>query len=271
MPYATGYDYKTGFKKFFHSREFKPIITDQLSIVNISSAIFECSVPNLNSCPGGVLPEFAFIGRANVGKTSLLNMLAGERDLTRVSTTTRHTRLINIFTINNTWRLVDLPGYGNAQAAMREMSRFNRAAADYLQHRTNLRCVFALVDSGPPPQEIDVEFVGWLARSAVPFVLVFTKTDRVNPAKVQINIAAFTERIAEWCETTPKIFTCSAFAKHGRRELLETIEAAMAPKPVVPEHRTIDVPVTIEAVPASAWNSGARVPNGKHPNRVPPG
>ena len=153
------------------------------SIVNISSAIFDCSAPDLDSCPDESLPEFAFIGRSNVGKSSLLNLLAGEQGLARVSSTPGFTKLINIFTMNKCWRLVDLPGYGFAQVARKHKARFNEAAADYLEHRPNLCLVFALIDSGLAPQAIDLEFVEWLVRHAVPFVLVFTKTDKVPPPR----------------------------------------------------------------------------------------
>jgi GTP-binding protein len=194
------------------------------SIVNISSAIFDCSAPDLNSCPDESLPEFAFIGRSNVGKSSLLNLIAGEQGMARVSSTPGFTRLINIFTINKCWRLVDLPGYGFAQGARKHRARFNEATADYLEHRTNLCLVFALIDSGLAPQEIDLEFVEWLVRHAVPFVLVFTKTDKVSAATTQTNVAAFTERIAAWFEKFPAVFTCSAETEQGRQELLGVID-----------------------------------------------
>jgi GTP-binding protein len=113
------------------------------SIVNISSAIFDCSAPDLDSCPDESLPELAFIGRSNVGKSSLLNMLAGEQGMARVSSTPGFTKLINIFTMNKCWRLVDLPGYGFAHGARKHRARFNRAVADYSEHRTNLCLVFA--------------------------------------------------------------------------------------------------------------------------------
>lgn len=128
-------------------------------IVNISSAIFDRSAPDLDSCPDESLPEFAFIGRSNVGKSSLLNMLAGQGTLARVSPVPGFTKLINFFIMNRNWRLVDLPGYGYAQVARADKSRFNQAVNDYLEHRANLCLVFALIDSGLPPQAIDVEFV----------------------------------------------------------------------------------------------------------------
>jgi GTP-binding protein len=196
--------------------------------MQISSAIFHCSAPDLEACPDESLPEFAFIGRSNVGKSSLLNVLAGKATLARVSPTPGFTKLINIFTMNKTWRLVDLPGYGFAQVARKDKTRFNRAVIRYLKRRPNLACVFALLDSGLPPQELDVEFVEWLARNAVPFVLVFTKTDRATPEVVQANIAAFTARIAGWFEKLPVMITCSATTGHGKADLLGVIEATLA-------------------------------------------
>src|SRR5947209_17014894 len=133
--------------------------------MDISSAKFHGSAPDLDSCPDESLPEFAFIGRSNVGKSSLLNMLAGKGVLARVSPTPGFTKLINIFTVNQTWRLVDLPGYGFAAGAKKDRARFNKAVARYLKHRTNLCLVFVLVESGLPPQPIDIEFIEWLIRN----------------------------------------------------------------------------------------------------------
>ena len=196
--------------------------------MNITSAIFDRSAPDLASCPDETLPEFAFIGRSNVGKSSLLNMLSGKPDLARVSKTPGFTKMINVFTMNKTWRLVDLPGYGYAHVAREHKAQFNHAVNNYLQHRANLSCVFALIDSSLPPQKIDLEFVKWLARHSVPFVLVFTKTDTGTPASVRTNMDAFKDSISGWFEKLPAIFTCSATAKHGRRELLAVIDEAIA-------------------------------------------
>ncbi len=206
---------------------FAAILGRRLFIVNLSSAIFDRSAPDLAGCPDESLPEFAFIGRSNVGKSSLLNFLAGKDGLARVSPTPGFTKLINIFTMNKTWRLVDLPGYGFAEGAKKDSSRFNHAVSRYLKQRTNLCLVFALIDSGLEPQDIDLEFVEWLARNAVPFVLVFTKTDKAAPAKVQANIAAFTARISTWFEKLPAIFSCSATLEQGRQELLGVIDESM--------------------------------------------
>jgi len=196
--------------------------------MDISTAVFECSAPDLDSCPDEALPEFAFIGRSNVGKSSLLNVLAGQEGLARVSPTPGFTKMINIFTMNKTWRLVDLPGYGFATGARKDSAKFNRAVLNYLEHRTNLCSVFALIDSTLPPQEVDVDFVEWLTRKAVPYVIVFTKADKVTPAVAQANNAAFMARISSWFEKPPLTFTCSAATGHGRADLLGVIEELLA-------------------------------------------
>jgi GTP-binding protein len=238
--------------------------------VNISSAIFDRSAPDLDSCPDESLPEFAFIGRSNVGKSSLLNMLAGKNGLARVSPTPGFTKLINIFTMNKTWRLVDLPGYGFAQVARKDKSKFNRAVNDYLRHRPNLCCVFALIDSSLPPQKMDLEFVEWLTRNSVPFVLVFTKTDTVTPKAVQANIQAFTDCISGWFEKLPAIFTCSAVAKHGRAELLRVIEESLAEVPMEPEQPSQGSAILPGDLPATGRNVSARKTQGRRPNPARP-
>ncbi len=239
-------------------------------IVNISSAIFDCSAPDLASCPEASLPEFAFIGRSNSGKSSLLNMLAGKDDLARTSPTPGFTKLINFFTMSKMWRLVDLPGYGFAQGARKAKFKFNRAVNDYLKHRTSLCCVFALLDSGLPPQEIDVEFVAWLARNSVPFVLVFTKTDKVTPATVQANIAAFTARISGWFEKLPAIFTCSAMAKHGREELLGVIDEAMTAIEAESGQAPQDAAIPAEDLAATGRKVSTQAPRKRRPDLARP-
>ena len=196
--------------------------------MHIASAIFDSSAPDLDACPDESLPEFAFIGRSNVGKSSLLNLLAGKAGLARVSPTPGFTKLINFFTINRTWRLVDLPGYGFAEGARQDSARFNQAVSRYLKRRANLCLVFALIDSGLPPQEMDLAFVEWLARNAVPFVLVFTKTDKETPAAVRANTAAFRAAISAWFEQPPACFSCSATQHQGRQELLGVIDEAIS-------------------------------------------
>ncbi|MEY2410046.1 MAG: GTP-binding protein [Verrucomicrobiota bacterium] len=234
--------------------------------MNISSAIFDRSAADLDSCPDESLPEFAFIGRSNVGKSSLLNMLAGKRDLARVSATPGHTRLINVFTMNKTWRLVDLPGYGFAQVARKDRSEFNQAVADYLQHRENLCCVFTLIDSALPPQQIDLEFVEWLIHKSVPFVLVFTKTDTVPPAAVQANIDAFSEQISEWSENLPEIFTCSATTRHGKKELLGIIDEALAAAEAELGSPSDEPSISPEAPPTAGQEVSRRSTQGRRPH-----
>ncbi|MDD5139075.1 MAG: ribosome biogenesis GTP-binding protein YihA/YsxC [Verrucomicrobiales bacterium] len=238
--------------------------------MNISSAIFDRSAPDLDSCPDESLPEFAFIGRSNVGKSSLLNMLSGKLNLARVSPTPGFTKLINIFTMNKRWRLVDLPGYGFAQVARKEKTQFNRSVASYLKDRPNLCCVFALIDSGLPPQQIDLEFVEWLASNSVPFVLVFTKTDRVTATTVRTNIAAFTDRISGWCVTPPEIFTCSAKTKQGRRELLAVIEEAMTAAEAESGQPPQDDETPPEDLPITSRKAKAREIRANRPNPARP-
>jgi GTP-binding protein len=242
--------------------------------MNISSVIFDRSAPDLDSCPDEFLPEFAFIGRSNVGKSSLLNMLAGKRGLARVSTTPGFTKLINFFTMNKTWRLVDLPGYGFAHVARKDKSQFDQAVADYLEHRTNLCRVFALIDSGLRPQKIDLEFVEWLASDAIPFVLVFTKTDKVTATVVQTNIEAFTDRISGWSVKLPEIFTCSATTRQGRSELLGVIEEAMAEAQCEARAESgrppQDAVIPAEDLPATGRMVSARATRGRRPNPARP-
>ena len=192
--------------------------------MNITSAAFDRSAPDLQSCPDEYLPEFAFIGRSNVGKSSLLNALVGRRDLARVSKTPGFTKLINFFTINKAWRLVDLPGYGFAHVARENKEKFNDAVNDYLVNRQNLLGVFVLIDSRHAPQKIDLEFVQWLGRESVAIDLVFTKSDQSKPAGMRKNIELFSESIAGCFEEAPGIFTCSSVTKQGMPQLLGVIE-----------------------------------------------
>jgi GTP-binding protein len=196
--------------------------------MHITSAVFEISAPDLASCPAETLPEFAFIGRSNVGKSSLLNLLSGKRDLARVSKVPGYTKLINFFIMNKHWRLVDLPGYGFAQVARENKARFNDAVSDYLANRPNLYCVFLLIDSRLEPQKIDLEFIQWLGAEEVPFVIVFTKTDKVTAAQLRKNVDRFKESISGWFEKVPDIFTSSAVTKNGVPELLGVIDEALS-------------------------------------------
>lgn len=196
--------------------------------MKIKSAVFNLSAPDLKSCPTWALPEFAFIGRSNVGKSSLLNMLAERRELALVSVTPGKTKLINFFVINETWSLVDLPGYGYAAVGHGARDQFNQAVSDYLGKRKNIFCVFALIDSRLPPQAIDLQFVRWLVDSSVPYVLVFTKTDKQSASRSQANIDLFTQTLAEGGIEVPEVFQSSAKNKEGRAEILGFVEQTLA-------------------------------------------
>ena len=192
--------------------------------MKIKTAEFNVSAPDLKSCPNSPLPEFAFIGRSNVGKSSLINLLAERRELAMVSDTPGKTKLINFFTINNRWSLVDLPGYGYAEVARRERHKFNEAVADYLAERRNIFCVFVLIDSRLPPQPIDLEFVQWLGGCAPPFVLIFTKADKQSAAKTEANIALFQQSLTMQVGAPQAVFVSSSKTKSGRTEILGFIE-----------------------------------------------
>jgi GTP-binding protein len=196
--------------------------------MKIKSALFETSAPNLSGCPRLALPEFAFIGRSNVGKSSLINLLAEQRDLARVSDLPGKTQLINFFTINKNWRLVDLPGYGYAHVAKTKRADFNEAVADYIEGRENLRTVFVLVDSRLPPQQLDVDFISWMTGTGVPFVLVFTKIDKLSLSQAQNSIALFRQTVFAGLDPAPPVIATSAKTKTGRMEILRHIAQQLA-------------------------------------------
>lgn len=196
--------------------------------MKINSADFALSAPDLASCPKSSRPEFAFIGRSNVGKSSLINLLAARRDLAKVSDLPGKTKLINFFTMNNTWSLVDLPGYGYAHVSKRERLDFNNAVCDYLEQRRNLYRTFVLIDSRLPPQAVDLEFVQWLGECAAPIALVFTKADKQSAAQSQASIELFKKAMNAWTTELPPIFLCSAKTKQGRMEILTHIAQILA-------------------------------------------
>ena len=196
--------------------------------MQIQTADFLISSPDLESCPESKLPEFAFIGRSNVGKSSLIIALTRKKDLAMVSSTPGRTRLINFFLINKKWTLVDLPGYGYAKASGQHRNKFNEFVSDYLLNRPNVSCIFVLIDSRLSPQKIDLEFTQWLIEYEVPFVLVFTKTDKVKPGAAQRNIDLFTEAMSEFCDGLPRIYSSSAKTGDGRKQILSFIDQAVA-------------------------------------------
>ena len=195
--------------------------------MRIHSATFSKSAVKLETAPQTSLPEFAFIGRSNVGKSSLINMLTNKDKLARVSKTPGRTREINFFTINNDWSLVDLPGYGYAKVSKEMRDQFNEFVSEYLLDRENLCGTFVLIDSRHTPQKIDLQFVGWLIENQIPFALIFTKADKVKPRVVKKNINLFKEALAEFSDGEPPVFTTSDKTREGRKEVLGFIETAM--------------------------------------------
>ena len=190
----------------------------------IRSAKFVISSPSIEKCPKPSLPEYAFIGRSNVGKSSLINMITGIKTLAKVSQTPGKTQIINHFLINEKWYIVDLPGYGYAKVSKTSRKLFSGMITSYIQNRENLYCLFVLIDSRLEPQKIDIEFINWLGAKQIPFALIFTKTDKINTPTLQSNIAIYKKEILNYWEELPKIFTCSAVTRIGRDEIIEYIE-----------------------------------------------
>ena len=192
--------------------------------MEIKTAEFVISAPNVSQCPADTKPEYAFIGRSNVGKSSLINMLARNKKLAKTSATPGKTFLINHFIINKEWYLVDLPGYGYAKRSKKEVARLDQMIRGYILGRQQLVNVFVLVDVRLEPQAIDLEFIDWLGISSIPFSIVFTKADKLSSAKVRANVAAYERKMLEkWEEMTPYFITSSE--KHdGRDDLLGYIE-----------------------------------------------
>ena len=193
--------------------------------MKITSAAFETSAPDLRSCPTRSLPEFALIGRSNVGKSSLINSITHRKELARTSNTPGKTQLINFFLINEVWRLVDLPGYGYAKVGQQQRLDFNAAVAEFLADREMLRRVFVLIDSRLPPQPVDIEFIRWLEEVGRPFALVFTKMDKHSATQGRASVERFKQRVGEWRSELPPILMTSAETGAGRGELLGMIAA----------------------------------------------
>jgi len=175
-------------------------------------------------CPKDRLPEYAFIGRSNVGKSSLINMLTNCKNLAKTSGRPGKTQLINHFKIDDHWFLVDLPGYGYARVSKTTKQVFQRFITDYFEQREQLVSAFVLVDIRHEPQKIDVEFMQWLGERAIPFAIIFTKADKLKPQAIERNVAAYKEVLLEWWEEFPPYFVTSAQNKTGKEELTQYIE-----------------------------------------------
>lgn len=192
--------------------------------MEIKSAEFVISNTDVKKCPEGTRPEYAFIGRSNVGKSSLINMITGKKGLAMTSQKPGKTQLINHFMINGEWLLVDLPGYGYAQRGKDGRDNIRRIIEDYILDREQLTNLFVLLDSRHEPQQIDLEFMEWLGESGIPFSIIFTKTDKLGKGRLQENLKAYEARLQEVWEEIPPLFLSSAEKREGREEILTYIE-----------------------------------------------
>lgn len=192
--------------------------------MEIKTAAFSLSAPMVSMCPNDTKPEYAFIGRSNVGKSSLINMLTNHSKLAKTSSTPGKTLLINHFIINKEWYLVDLPGYGFAKRSKKEVDRLDQMIRGYILQREQLANVFVLVDIRLEPQKIDLEFIEWLGMSGIPFSIVFTKADKLSATKANQSVEIYKQKLLETWEELPPMFVTSAEKKQGRDEVLGYIE-----------------------------------------------
>lgn len=192
--------------------------------MEIKSAEFVISNEDVKKCPEGSLPEYAFIGRSNVGKSSLINMLTGKKGLAMTSQKPGKTILINHFIINNNWYLVDLPGYGFAQRGKQGRDNIRRIIEDYILEREQLTNLFVLLDCRHEPQEIDLEFMEWLGENGIPFSIIFTKIDKISKGRLQENLRVYQAKLQESWDELPPIFLSSSEKKEGRSEILDYID-----------------------------------------------
>ncbi|WP_026193908.1 ribosome biogenesis GTP-binding protein YihA/YsxC [Capnocytophaga cynodegmi] len=191
----------------------------------ITKAEFIVSNSDVNKCPSERIPEYAFIGRSNVGKSSLINMLANNKNLAKTSGRPGKTQLINHFKINNNWFLVDLPGYGYARVSKTTKKTFQKFITQYFEKRQQLVCAFVLVDIRHEPQKIDLEFMQWLGENAIPFAIIFTKADKLKPNAIERNIENYKNLLLETWEKFPLYFVTSSENKTGKEELLQYIDS----------------------------------------------
>jgi GTP-binding protein len=192
--------------------------------MEIRSAEFVISNTRVDKCPQGHLPEYAFIGRSNVGKSSLINMLTKRPKLAMTSSTPGKTLLINHFLVNGEWYLVDLPGYGFAQRGKKQVDKIQKIIEDYILEREQMTNLFVLIDIRLEPQQIDLEFMEWLGENGVPFSIIFTKADKLTGGKAKAQVNAYLRKLDEQWEELPPYFISSSEKKLGRNEILDYIE-----------------------------------------------
>lgn len=192
--------------------------------MDIKSAEFIISNTELDKCPKDGKPEYAFIGRSNVGKSSLINMLTNHKKLAKTSGKPGKTQLINHFLINDEWYLVDLPGYGYAKVSKSSRALFEKFISEYLTKRESLMNIFVLLDSRLEPQKIDMEFMNWCGQKGLPFSMVFTKIDKLSSTQLQKNLAKYKKEMLKYWEELPPVFTTSSESKFGRERVLNYIE-----------------------------------------------
>ncbi len=192
--------------------------------MEVKQARFVVSNSSVAKCPKPDRPEYAFIGRSNVGKSSLINMLVNSKSMAKTSARPGKTQLINHFLINESWYLVDLPGYGFAKAPKHERTKWEKFLREYILKRENLFCLFVLIDIRHEPQAVDLEFLEWLGLSEIPFAIVFTKSDKLKPEEIQIYVDRYHATLLETWVTLPNSFITSAENFSGRTEILQFID-----------------------------------------------
>ena len=193
--------------------------------MEITSAEFVISNTDVKKCPAGTFPEYAFIGRSNVGKSSLINMLTARKGLAMTSATPGKTMLINHFLINKNWYLVDLPGYGYARRGQKGKDQIRTIIKDYILEREQMTNLFLLIDSRLEPQKIDLEFMEWLGENGIPFSIIFTKADKLKSGRLKMNINAYLRELSKQWEELPPYFISSSENRTGRTEILDYIES----------------------------------------------
>lgn len=192
--------------------------------MKVNSAEFVISSQNYTQCPPADMPEYAFIGRSNVGKSSLINMITDRKKLAKTSSTPGKTQLINHFLINKEWYLVDLPGYGYAKSSKQDREKWGQMIHQYLVNRENLMCTFILIDARHEPQKNDLEFMEWFGETALPFILIFTKTDKLKKEQLKVNLDQYKTRLHEKWSELPQILVSSSTLGQGKEGILKLID-----------------------------------------------